>query len=163
MMIPTIVMGLVAIILLFIAYNRGEAQSGLRLSFSMILKVLPILVFSFIVAGMIQVLVPMKVVAQWIGEEAGFRGILIGSIAGGFAPGAPYFGLPIVAAFLKSGAGIGTMVAFFTGWTLLAFGRIPLEVGIVGWKFALIRFSCTFFFPPIAGLLAHNLVKLLRS
>jgi len=47
------------------------------------------------------------------------------------------------------------MVAFLTGWSLWAVSRLPLEVGILGWKFTLIRIASTFFFPPIAGLIAH--------
>jgi len=31
------------------------------------------------------------------------------------------------------------------------------ELGILGWKFALVRFTTTFLFPPIAGLLAQIL------
>ena len=44
-----------------------------------------------------------------------------------------------------------------TGWSLWAFSRIPLEVGLMGWKFTAIRLACTFFFPIIAGLLANAL------
>jgi uncharacterized membrane protein YraQ (UPF0718 family) len=32
-----------------------------------------------------------------------------------------------------------------------------MEVGILGWKFTAIRVACTFFFPPIAGLIAQAL------
>jgi hypothetical protein len=49
------------------------------------------------------------------------------------------------------------MVAFVTEWSLLAVSRIPLELGILGWRFTLIRFITTFLFPPVAGLLAQIL------
>jgi len=49
------------------------------------------------------------------------------------------------------------MVAFLTGWSLWAVTRMPVEIGIMGWKFTLIRLACTFFFPPIAGLIANSL------
>jgi len=42
-------------------------------------------------------------------------------------------------------------------WSLWAFSRLPMEVGILGWKFTLIRVASTFFFPPIAGLIAQIL------
>ena len=51
---------------------------------------------------------------------------------------------------------MGTMVALLTGWSLLAFTRLPLEVGIMGWQFTLIRLACTFSFPLIAGLIANT-------
>jgi len=57
---------------------------------------------------------------------------------------------------LRVGAGMGTMVALLTAWSLWAITRLPMEVGIMGWKFTLIRLACTFFFPPIAGLIANR-------
>lgn len=58
---------------------------------------------------------------------------------------------------LRTGARVGTMVAFLTGWSLWAVTRLPMEVGILGWKFTIIRIASTFFFPPIAGLIAQTL------
>nr|NIQ75514.1 permease [Gammaproteobacteria bacterium]NIW93851.1 permease [Phycisphaerae bacterium] len=82
---------------------------------------------------------------------------LIGTVVGGFTPGGPYVSLPIAAGLLRTGASIGTMVAFMTAWSLLAISRLPLEVGLLGWQFTLVRLACTFFFPPIAGLIANIL------
>ena len=92
-----------------------------------------------------------------MGAESGLRGILIGSIAGGLAPGGPYVSLPVVAGLLRAGAGVGTMVAFLSAWSLWAVARLPMEVGILGWKFTLIRLASTFFFPPVAGFIAQTL------
>jgi hypothetical protein len=58
---------------------------------------------------------------------------------------------------MKSGAGVGTMVAFLTGWSLWAVSRLPMEIGILGWRLTLIRLTSTFIFPPIAGLIAQVL------
>lgn len=159
MLIPTIIMAVLAFILLFIGYYKGQGQhvSGMRSALNMTVEVLPLLVFAFIVAGMAQVLLPRDVVSKWVGAESGIRGILIGTIAGGLSPGGPYVSLPVVAGLLRAGAGVGTMVAFLTGWSLWAISRLPMEVGILGWKFTLIRIACTFFFPPIAGLIAQAL------
>ena len=158
MLIPTIIMGIFAAVLLFIGYNKGEGQHivGLKSAFNLTLEVLPLLVFAFIVAGMVQVLIPKELLSKWIGAESGMKGILLGTVAGGFAPGGPYVSLPVVAGLLRSGASVGTMVAFLTGWSLWAVSRLPMEVGILGWKFTLIRIASTFFFPPIAGLIAHT-------
>lgn len=159
MLIPTIVMGVFALALILIGINRGEGEhlAGLKSAFTMILEILPLLLFAFIVAGMVQILLPKELLSKWIGAESGIRGILIGSVAGGLAPGGPYVSLPIVAGLLKSGAGIGTMVSFLTGWSIWAVGRLPMEIGILGWKFTLIRVLSTLIFPPIAGLIAHLL------
>ena len=123
----------------------------------MLLQIVPLLIFALIIAGMIQVLIPTELISKWIGVESGFRGILIGTVIGGFAPGGPFVSLPIAAGLLRAGASVGTMVAFLTGWSLLAFGRLPLEIGLMGWKFTMVRLACTFFLPPIAGLIANLL------
>jgi uncharacterized membrane protein YraQ (UPF0718 family) len=158
MLIPTVIMGLLAFVLLAIGYSQGEGQhiQGLKSAISITLQILPLLIFAFIVAGMIQVLVPREFLSKWVGAESGFRGIFIGTVAGGLAPGGPYVSLPIAAALLRSGASVGTLVAFVTGWSLWAVGRLPMEVGILGWKLTMIRVASTFFFPPIAGLIADK-------
>ncbi len=123
----------------------------------MLLQIVPLLIFAFIVAGMAQVLIPTEIISTWIGAESGFRGLLIGSALGSLTPGGPYVSLPIAAGLLRTGASIGTMVAFLTGWSLFSITRLPLEIGLMGWKFMLIRLACVFFFPPIAGLIANKL------
>jgi uncharacterized membrane protein YraQ (UPF0718 family) len=164
MLIPTVLMLILAIILLFIGYYRGQGQHilGMKSALSMTIEILPLLIFAFIVAGMIQILLPPELLSRWIGAESGIRGILIGSVAGGFAPGGPFVSLPIAAGLLRSGASVGTMVAFITGWSLLAFSRLPMEVGFLGWKFTLIRLLSTFFFPPIAGIIAQAIYTITK-
>ncbi len=163
MLIPTIIMAVIAVILYIIDFLRGEGQqiTGIKSAFQMILETLPLLIFAFIVAGLVQALLPNDLISRWVGEESGNRGIIIGTLAGGLTPGGPYVSLPIVAGFLKSGAGIGTMVAFLTSWSLWAVSRLPMEFGILGWKFTLIRLLSTFFFPPFAGLLANAINRII--
>jgi len=152
-------MGVLATVLLLAGYSKGGGQhiTGMKSALNMTVQVLPLLIFAFIVAGMVQVLLPRELISKWVGIESGLRGILIGTVAGGLAPGGPFVSLPIVAGFMRSGASVGTMVAFLTGWSLWGVSRLPMEVGILGWKLTLIRTACTFFFPPIAGLIAQAL------
>jgi len=159
MLLPTIIMAVLAVILLFIGYFKGEdlPAKGLKSALNMTVQILPLLILAFIVAGMIQALLPKELLSRWIGEEAGLRGIFIGTIAGGLTPGGPYVSLPVVAGLLKAGAGVGIMVAYITAWSLWAVARLPMEIGILGWKFTLVRIASTFIFPPLAGLIAHLL------
>jgi len=152
-------MGVLAIALLYIGYQRGGGEHilGLKSAGNLLLQIIPLLIFAFIMAGMIQILVPHEIISRWVGAESGFRGLLIGSGLGGIMPGGPYVSMPIVAGLLRTGASIGTMVALITAWSLLAFSRLPMEVGLLGWKFTMIRLACVFFFPPIAGLIANKL------
>lgn len=152
-------MALLAIVLLAIGYQRGDGShvTGLKNAVNTTLYIIPLLIFAFIVAGMVQALLPTEAVSKWVGTESGMRGILIGTVAGALSPGGPYVSFPIAAGMLKAGAGAGTLVAYLTGWSLIALVRLPMEVGILGWKLTVVRFACTFFFAPIAGIIAHVL------
>jgi uncharacterized membrane protein YraQ (UPF0718 family) len=161
MLFPTVVMGVLAAVLLAVGFAKGEGQhiDGMRTAWSMTISVLPLLLFAFVVAGMTQVLLPQEFVSKWVGAESGIRGILLGALAGGLTPGGPFVSLPLAAGLLRAGAAAGTTVAFLTAWALWAAARLPMEVGILGWKFTLIRLACTFALPPIAGALAHLLFR----
>ncbi len=157
MLVPTLVMAVIAIgLFIFAVQKGGDAHvTGLETAGDIMLSIAPLLIFAFIVAGLMQVLIPTKTIAKWLGRESGLRGIAIGAVLGGLMPGGPFVSLPIAAALMRAGAGIGTMVAFLTGWSILAVTRLPLEVGLMGWKFTAIRLSVSFFFPILAGLLAN--------
>jgi uncharacterized protein len=157
MLIPTLIMGVLAVALLWIGYRQGEGQhvEGLRITLNLTLQILPLLIFAFIVAGMIQVLLPQESVARWVGGESGMRGIFIGSFAGALAPGGPYVSMPIAASLAGTGASVGTVVAFLTGWSLWSLNRIPMEVGILGWRLTIARAVSTLIFPPLAGMIAQ--------
>ena len=163
MLIPKIIMGVITVILLIIGYQKGGMHiTGLKSALEMIIQIFPLLILSFVTAGMVQVLLPSELLSQWIGTESGLKGILIGTVAGGLSPGGPYVSLPIAAGLLSAGASIGTMVAFLTSWSLWAVSRLPMEIGILGWKFTLIRLASTFLFPPIAGLIAQTFFSNLK-
>ena len=72
---------------------------------------------------------------------------------------APFVSLPLIAVLAKSGASIGTKIAFITSWSLIAVNRLPMEIGILGWKFVLYRLSCTFLFAPLSGVIAQIFFK----
>ena len=161
---PTVVMFIIALALFIIATLQGEGKNvaGLKSAWNMTLQIIPLLIFAFIIAGLVQTLLPRDLISTWVGDESGFRGILIGTVTGALTPGGPYVSLPIAAGLLRTGASIPTMVAFVTGWSLMNVARLPLEVGIMGWRFTLIHYLSVIIFAPLAGLIATLLVKLLK-
>ena len=73
MLVPTIIMGALAVIFLLIGYYKGQGQhiDGMRSALRMTVQILPLLVFAFIVAGMVQVLIPRELLSEWVGAESG--------------------------------------------------------------------------------------------
>jgi len=157
--ISTALMAAVAGIVLYLGYGRGHGEHllGVRNGMGAFAKVLPLLLLTFIVIGMLPILIPPEWVKRWIGVESGVRGLLAGTVAGGVAPGGPLIQAVIAAGLFKSGAGLGTIVAFLTAVMLWGLALVPVEAGVLGWKIVIVRVACTFFFPPIAGWLAQTL------
>jgi uncharacterized protein len=155
----TVVMVIIAVLLLGIAYIQGDGRhiEGARIGARTFLQFLPLLVAAFLIAGLVEVLIPKVWITRWLGQEAGYKGILIASALGTVTPGGPYVSFPIVASIYRAGAGMGSMVAYVSAWALLGLGKLPFELAIMGTRFTLIRYACTFIFPIIAGFLAHVL------
>jgi uncharacterized membrane protein YraQ (UPF0718 family) len=103
------------------------------------------------------VLLTREVITAWLGAESGWRGILVGSLAGALMPGGPYVYYPIAAVLFQSGAGIGVLVAFVTAKNLWSVTRLPLELALLGPELTAIRFAATLVFPPVLGALAEAL------
>jgi uncharacterized membrane protein YraQ (UPF0718 family) len=107
------------------------------------------------VAGLLQVLVPPEVVGRYLGGERVYRGILIAWAVGAVLPGAPYVTLPLAAALLARGAGIGPAATLVLSASLVGLTRVPYEVAFVGWQFAVLRVTACALLAPVAGMTIH--------
>jgi uncharacterized membrane protein YraQ (UPF0718 family) len=147
----TFILAAVAAILLAIAFWRGRdlPLAGLLASGRTLWRNLPMLLLSFVIAGLAQVLIPKELITRWLGTQAGVKGVLIGCVAGGLVPGAPY------------AVGLGSIVGFVSAWSLWSVSRLPVEMALIDPKPALVRYVITFIVPPIAGLLANAAARLL--
>ena len=158
----TIGMGLVAIVLMAVAWFQGGLDPvwrGLLAGCEMLLVVLPMLVAAFLTAGLIQTLVSKDAIKRLLGHDAGTKAILMSALAGGLTPGGPYVAFPIAASFLVSGAGIGSVVAFVLAKDLWAFTRLPMELALLGHKITFTRMALCAFLPVLAGLFADRFCK----
>lgn len=143
-----------------IAFQQGGfsfVYEGLLRGASLIFHEIPLLAAAFLTAGFLQALVKKETVTRWLGEESGFKGILLACLGGGLIPGGPYAYYPIANALLKSGAGVGVLVAFVTAKNLWSVSRLPLEIAILGSRVTILRFSITFLIPPVIGVIASHL------
>jgi len=150
----------VALLLAGIAWRRGGlllVWEGLRQSGNALLSVVPLLLAAFLVAGLTQVMITQELVQRWLGASAGWRGIALACLGGALIPGGPYVYYPIAAVMLRSGAGLGVLVAFVTAKNLWSVSRLPLEFALLGPYLSLVRFAATLVVPPVLGLLADAL------
>ena len=139
-----------------LAYFRGGSElaaGGLRQGGDMLLRFGPVIIVSLLAAGFADKLLPRELVQQWLGEDAGLRGIVIAAAAGMLTPSGPFVSMPMAAVLLRSGASSAAVVAFVAAWALLAIHRfIAWEVPLLGWRFALVRYGVCLALPILAGL-----------
>jgi len=155
-----ILVAIAVILLIFLLVKDSSlAVAGVKNAGMTLWNNLVILIVGFLLAGLIQVIIPKDMIANWLGNQAGLKAVLLGCVAGGLIPGSPYAAFPIAAGFYNAGAGLGAMVGYITAWSLWSVTRLPVEIAIIDPKLALIRYGITFIFPPLAGFAAHFLSK----
>ena len=159
----TLVLAAVAAVLLAVAFWRGRdlPLAGLLAAGRSLWRNLPVLLLGFVMAGLAQVLIPRDLITRWLGARSGFKGILIGCVAGGLVPGAPYATFPLVATLYQAGASLGVVVGFVSAWALWSVSRLPLEIALIDSRPALVRYAVTFVVPPLAGLMAEAVARFL--
>lgn len=154
----TLILSIVAIVLVFINSKKtGQQLEGLKLGIKQMLITLPLILGAFILAGMIEVLIPGEFVQQWLSKEAGLKGVVVGTFGGMLLAMGPYAAFPIIASIMTSGAGLGTVISLISGWTLIGFSKAPYEAAFFGSKFYLYKLIFNLPLCFAAGLIAHLL------
>jgi len=140
-----------------VALRRGNGlpQKAIRTGARMLAKAAPLLLLAFVISGMLQAAVPPATIRQWLGTQAGLKGVLIGGVCGAMISGGPYVAFPIIAAVYKAGAGISTIIAFVTGWAMLGVAKVPFELALMGTRFTVARIALFGAFPFVAGWVAY--------
>ena len=112
--------------------------------------------------GLIQVLLPTALIAEWLGPASGLKGILIGSYAGFIISGGPYFSLPIIASLYAAGAGVGPIIAFLASIHLVDIRMlVTWQIPFLGTRIALTRYVVCLFVPPLVGFAGGALYEML--
>ena len=114
------------------------------------------LALGFVLAGLLDVLVPSPVLSRWLGPENLGRGILVGWAAGLVMPGGPYLVFPVAANLLRSGAAPGPLICLLTAKTLVSPIRmLTYEAPLLGWPLTLARLLPGVLLPPVLGLIGQ--------
>jgi uncharacterized membrane protein YraQ (UPF0718 family) len=158
-----IVMGSVAVVMVIWASLKGPdlLLRGFHASFELLQDVWLPLLLGFCLAGFFNVLVPQELLVKWMGEQAGFQGILLGWLIGLLMPGGPYVVFPIAASLFKQGVSVGPLLAFITAKSLLSPTRLfSWEIPFLGWPFTVARAIPSLLFPPLIGIIGQRLFNL---
>jgi uncharacterized membrane protein YraQ (UPF0718 family) len=153
----------VLIALCGVAWGRGGTallSESLGNGARLFLRFGAVIFLSFLVAGLAETMMPREWVSSALGQDSGWRGLLLASAAGIITPSGPFVSIPLAAGMLRSGAAPAPVMAFLTAWSLLAVHRlIAWEIPIMGASFALTRWALCLFVPVMVGALVRLLSR----
>jgi uncharacterized protein len=146
------------------ARDRRLPLDGLLATSRLLRGVWRELLLGFLLAGLIDVLVPGPALARWLGAEAGARGILAGWLVGLAIPGGPYVLFPMVANLFGKGVAAGALIALVSAKTLVSPIRmLTYEAPLLGWPLTLARLVPGMLAPPLLGLAGQWLYDLITG
>jgi len=146
---------LIAVVLLIISSikNVTKTKQALLISLKIALNIFPVLLFIFVLMGLLQVMVPKELIAGWLGGKGtGFLTVVYGEIVGCFALIQPAAVFPFAGYLHQNGANYGSILGFVMTAILIGISTIVLEIKLFGKKFTLIRNLLTLVLVFIIGL-----------
>ena len=132
------------------AYDRAVEDA-----WNLMVFIAPRVGAAVLIAAFLQILVPREVISRLIGENAGFKSILIATVAGSLTPGGPLTSFPVVIALYAAGANKGALVAYLSSWAIIGMQRIIVwELPLLGPDVTAVRVGASVLLPIIAGTIA---------
>lgn len=153
-----------AILLAAFAMSRRDEslRQGLTRAVEQFVRIVPRMICALVAAGFMVKFIPTDIIGRFLGAEAGFTAILIGSVTGMLIPSGPVIAFAIAAAFANEGASVPALVSFITCWTLYAAHRVLIfEAPLLGLSFMRLRMLSVMILPFLAGTMALLATELL--
>ncbi len=142
-----IVLGTVAL-----SRGHGSFKQGLIRGVEQLLKLVPRMLCALVAAGFIAKLIPTEIISSYLGAEAGFIAIAIGTLTGMLIPAGPVVSFSIAAVFANEGASAPALVSFITSWSVFALHRVIIfEIPLLGLAFLRLRLLSVLVLPLLAG------------
>jgi uncharacterized membrane protein YraQ (UPF0718 family) len=121
-------------------------------------KIAPKLAAALMVSSFLQLLIPRQLVAKWIGEGSGAKGVAIATAIGALTPGGPMTSFPMVTALHESGTGRAPLIAYLVSWSNLGFQRLLIwELPLLGPSFLILRYIACLPLPFLAAWIATRI------
>lgn len=118
--------------------SPDRAVEALRSGAGTFFGVVPIITSVFAAIGLFNVWVDKKKVADALGKGSGFAGIVLASLVGTILVGPVYVVFPLLKTVKEHGARWAVVGAVLAAWAV-KIPMVPMEVGMLGWRFSLAR------------------------
>ena len=152
--VATLVINIFALGCLVFAFikDRTKARMALMIALKSFIRIFPTVVAIVIFIGLLLGFVPKSTISKVVGEQAGFRGILVVAILGAILYIPSLISFPLASSLLKSGASVTAVAVFITTLTMIGVVTLPLEIRELGKKMAILRNGMSFLIAIVIGL-----------
>ena len=133
--------------------DRSRTKQSLGVAVKSFIRILPTVLIIIVVIGLLIAFVPPDQISRFIGEQAGFGGLLAIAALGAvlFIPALISF--PLAASLLQSGAGVASVAAFITTLTMVGVVTLQLEIKELGKKMSFLRKCLRFIIAIVIALI----------
>ena len=142
---------------LFIA-DPSLAILGIRNTFSMLLKIFPLLIVVLFFMSIVNLYVESGKIKKHMGKESGIKGIMYAIIAGILVSGPPYVLFPMLRDLKKGGARSGLLAIFLYNRNI-KIPYIPVMIYYFGLNFTIIISTLIVLFSILNGMLVEFFVE----
>ena len=131
---------------------RKQLGESLKKSARTMGRLLPIIIGALLLVSLFNNLVPKSFYVALFRRSLIFDSI-IGGIIGSVSAGHPMTSYILGGEFLKNGVGISAVTAFLVAWVTVGMVQLPVEILILGRRFAIARNLTAFIFAIVLGIL----------
>ena len=131
-----------AYIALFIM-NPAMGTESVKNSGYYIKEMLLIMPVIFILTALLDLWIPKEKIMQFLGKEAGAKGIFLSFVVGSISAGPIYAAFPMCVMLHKKGASIRNIVIILSSWAVIKVPMLLNEAKFLGLKFMAIRWVLT--------------------
>jgi uncharacterized membrane protein YraQ (UPF0718 family) len=152
---------IIAIVLFGISFlkDKQRAREALKATFKIFYVVLPVLIFVFVLMGLIEAYISRETIVSILGQKSGILGILYAEIVGSVALFMPPAVFPFGGYLLKNGASYGSIAGFIFTAILIGITTLPLEFKLLGKRFTIFRNIFTFVLAFFIALLMEVVLR----
>lgn len=122
----------------------GKTKQSIGVAVKSFIRILPTVFIIIVIIGLLLAFIPPDQISRFIGEQAGFGGLLAIAVLGAVLYIPAIISFPLAASLLQSGAGVASVAAFITTLTMIGVVTLPLEIKELGKKMAFLRNGLSF-------------------
>ncbi len=142
---------ILAAFLLIISWgkNKDNTINSLKVFLKFFRSMALLILITIWSIGFLLAFLPSEILSKTMGQEAGFNSVILAALFGSIVLIQAFIAFPLAGSLLRQGANVSAIAAFVTTLVMVGVATIPLEIKLLGKKFAFWRNALSFIFALI--------------